>query len=278
MFSSSFVSSAASGVDTSCTVSIARAVDVGRRLRRRGVDAADHLRRRLRRPVLAARVDALRRHREMEVLAGLQARALLEDRLQDLARRARPRRRLEHDDLAALQHRREARARRARCRRGRARAGARAASAGRSGRRAPASPARSRSSRRRGPSSTSCFEPLGADVLDVALAAVQRVDDVRLHVDEEHAAARLAEGGGERHADVARADDGDVVEGLASDTAVKRTGRLRSRSAAWPSPYSGGASAGKRAVVERARRGRRARRACSRRPRPCRPTRCSGAA
>ena len=131
------------------------AVDVGRRLRRGRVDAADDLRRRLRRPVLAARVDALGRHREVEVLAGLQPRALLEDRLQDLARRARPRRRLEHDDLAALQHRREARARRARCRRGRARAGARAASAARSARRAPASPARSRSSRRRGPSSTS---------------------------------------------------------------------------------------------------------------------------
>ena len=104
MFSSSFVSSAASGVDTSTTVSIARAVDVGRALRALGRDPAEHLRRRLRRPVLAARIDALRRHREMEVRRPPSARALLEDRLQHLARRSRPRRRLEHDDLALAQH------------------------------------------------------------------------------------------------------------------------------------------------------------------------------
>ena len=54
-------------------------------------------------------------------------------------------------------------------------------------------------------------EALGRDVLDVALAAVERVDDVRLDVDEQHAAARLGEGHGERQADVAGADDGDVV-------------------------------------------------------------------
>ena len=57
-------------------------------------------------------------------------------------------------------------------------------------------------------------EPLRADVLDVALAAVQRLDDVRLHVDEQHAAAGLAEGRRERDADVAGADHGEVVVGL----------------------------------------------------------------
>ena len=42
----------------------------------------------------------------MEVLAGLEA-GLLEHRDQALARRARVGRRLEHDELAGLQHRRE---------------------------------------------------------------------------------------------------------------------------------------------------------------------------
>ena len=54
-------------------------------------------------------------------------------------------------------------------------------------------------------------KPLAFDVLDVALAPVQRIDDARDDVDEEHPAARLGEGRRERQADVARADDGDVV-------------------------------------------------------------------
>ena len=83
------------------------AVDVGRGLGARGREPADDLRRRLRRPVGAARVDALGRHREVEVLAGLEAAALLEQRLDDLARRAGVRGRLEHDDLPAPQHGRE---------------------------------------------------------------------------------------------------------------------------------------------------------------------------
>ena len=44
----------------------------------------------------------------MEIGSGLQARALLEDRLEDLARRAGPGGRLEHDDLSALQNGSEA--------------------------------------------------------------------------------------------------------------------------------------------------------------------------
>ena len=56
------------------------------------------------------------------------------------------------------------------------------------------------------------FESLGRDVLDVAFAAVQRLDDRVLHVDEQHALAGFGEGGRKRDADVAGADDGDVVE------------------------------------------------------------------
>ena len=115
-----------------------RAVDVGGGLRARGVDPADDLRRRLRRPVLAARVDALGRHREMEVLAGLQAASR--------ARGSAAGPRASCPATSSTRARRPGRAgapargcaRRARCRRGRARAGGRAASAARSAPRAPA--------------------------------------------------------------------------------------------------------------------------------------------
>ena len=57
-------------------------------------------------------------------------------------------------------------------------------------------------------------QPLARDVVDVRLAAVEGGDDALDHVDEEDAAAGLGERGRERHADVARADDGDVVVAL----------------------------------------------------------------
>ena len=79
-------------------------VEVGGPARALGRDPAEHLRRRLRRPVLAPRVDALRRHREEEALAHAEAASLLEDRLEQLARRAGPGRRLEHHELALAQH------------------------------------------------------------------------------------------------------------------------------------------------------------------------------
>ena len=56
-------------------------------------------------------------------------------------------------------------------------------------------------------------QALRADVLDVALAAVESLDDVRLHVDEQHALTGFAEGRRERHTDVAGADHGQVVVG-----------------------------------------------------------------
>ena len=100
MFSRSFVSSAASGDETGWTVSIAARVERGGGGGRALVDPADDLRHGLRRPVLATRVDALGREGEVEVRAGRQAAAPLEDRLHLLARRTRVRRRLEDDEVA----------------------------------------------------------------------------------------------------------------------------------------------------------------------------------
>jgi hypothetical protein len=59
-------------------------------------------------------------------------------------------------------------------------------------------------------------QALARDIGDVRLAAVESGDDVLEHVDDENAAACLGERGGERHAHVARADDGRVVVGALS--------------------------------------------------------------
>src|SRR5581483_373974 len=203
--------------------------------------------RRLRRPVLAARVDAFRGHREMEVLAGLQPGALLEDRLQHLAGRARPGRRLEHDHLAALQHPGEAVRRALDVRQvGLALRGERRRQRDQHGVRL----AHERVVRGGddGAALDERAEPLGGDVLDVALAAVEGVDERRRHVDEEDALPAFGEGGGERQSDVPGADDGDVVEGGARHDAQAYRAAA-TRSAAWPSPYRGGAAAGNRAAA-----------------------------
>ena len=60
------------------------------------------------------------------------------------------------------------------------------------------------------PESTSGFSVSGGHVLDVALAAVDRIDDRLDDVDEHDLLARLREGLRVRHADVAGADDRDV--------------------------------------------------------------------
>src|SRR5207302_4334137 len=73
-----------------------------------GSDPSEHLRRRLRRPVLAARVDPFRRHREEEAFARAKPTPFLEDRLEELAGRARPGRRLEHDELTLAERLRQA--------------------------------------------------------------------------------------------------------------------------------------------------------------------------
>ena len=186
------------------------AVDVRCVLRALRRDPAEHLRRRLRRPVLAARVDALRRHRKMEAGADLQPGTLLEDREQHFPRRPRPCCRLEHDDLPCVQHLRNPARRRLDD--GEVRL-ALAGERGRErdedrlgvlqllvvGRRPYEVPVDER------------LEALALDVLDVALASIQRVDDRLDDVDEEHAAPRFGEGGRKRQPDVARSDDPDVV-------------------------------------------------------------------
>src|SRR6476661_1239097 len=182
----------------------------------------------------ASGVDALGRHRQVKVLSGFQPRALLEDRLQDLARRARPGRRLEDHHLPALEHRRKAPA-------GALDVGKiRLALAGERRRQRDQDRVSLLDLRvvvRRDDEALlgECGEPFRADVLDVALAAVQRVDDGLLHVDEEDAVASLPEGGGKGDTDVPRADDGDVVEALLGH-AAQGYRAAATRSAAWPSP------------------------------------------
>ena len=144
----------------------------------------------------------------MEVLAGLEA-ARLEQRRDPLPRRARVRGRLEHDQLALLEARRDlarrveqdrqvglALGRERRRQRDEDRVGARAAR-------------RSRSSRVTRPASTWRLQHLRGHVLDVALAAVQLRDAVGLDVDQHDGVARVREDASERHADVAGPDDGD---------------------------------------------------------------------
>src|SRR5581483_5083221 len=80
-------------------------------------------------------------------------------------------------------------------------------------------------------------------VLDVALAAVDPVDDVALDVDEEDALAGLGEHLGQREPDVPGSDDRDVGH----DALTLASRAAATRSDACPSPYSGGRSAGIRA-------------------------------
>ena len=59
-------------------------------------------------------------------------------------------------------------------------------------------------------------EPVARYVGDVRLAPVEGGDDVLEHVDEQDGAAGLGERGRERDADIAGADDRDVVVGALS--------------------------------------------------------------
>ncbi len=142
----------------------------------------------------------------MEVLAGLEARALLEQRLDDLARRAGIRGRLEHDELTGLQplcdvpdrarDDREVRLALLRQRR-RERDQDRVGVAELVVVRRRADP----------PLLDERRERLGRDVLDVARALVDPVDDALLDVDQDDVVAGLCEDLRQRQADVARPDD-----------------------------------------------------------------------
>ena len=64
---------------------------------------------------------------------------------------------------------------------------------------------------------------------------LMRVDEPGLDVDDQHLAAGLGEGDGERQADVAGADHGDVV-GERFGHGGQGYRAAATRSAAWPSP------------------------------------------
>ncbi len=74
-------------------------------------------------------------------------------------------------------------------------------------------------------------ERLGGHVLDVALAAPESRDPRLVDVDEDHLAARLGEDMRERHADIARADDRDLVlrRGRSTGRCGARVSALRTR-------------------------------------------------
>src|SRR5581483_6784749 len=206
---------------------------------RLGVEPSDDLRRRLRRPVRPARIDALRREGEMEVGAGLQPAARLEQRLQHLAGRARIGGRLEDDEMALRQMRRDVAGgaldvAQVRLALGREWRGNRDDDGG-----AVADDAEI-GRRRYEPGVDEPFQIVGMDVLDVALAAVDPVDDRLLDVDENDALACVGERLRMRHADVAGPDDRDLRIHAAARLAA-------TRAAAAPSPYSCGRSFGIRA-------------------------------
>ena len=186
------------------------AVEGGRGLGRRVVDATDHLRHASRCVVGATGVDALRRVGEEEVPAGDEPALRFEDREQLVAGRARVRRRLEHDEVTrseppadlprGAQDDREI---------GLALPGERGRECdqdrvgvaedvvvGRRGERAVAD--------------EPC-EHVARDVLDVALAGVDLRNTFGDDVDEHDRASGLGEHLRERQPDVPGADDADVV-------------------------------------------------------------------
>ena len=161
-----------------------------------------------------------------------QPRAALEDRQHLVAGRARVRRRLEHDEVARAQPRRDLLGRRAhdrevglallrerRRQRDQDRVGL--AQLVVVGRRAQAALL------------DELLQLLARDVLDVALAAVQLRDALGADVDEQHRAPGVGEDLGERHADIAGADDCDVTM---HSGAIVPPSTAAIRSEACPSP------------------------------------------
>ncbi len=135
---------------------------------------------------------------------------MLEDRQQHLFRRARPRRRLEDDDLSLTQYSGDLPRRRlddgeVRLALTREWRGQRDQNRVRL---AQLLVARGRVDE---PALDERSQPLARDVGNVRLAAVESGDDIFDHVDEEDATVGLGERGRQRHADVSGADDCDVV-------------------------------------------------------------------
>ena len=176
----------------------------GARLR----DPADDLRHVLRRPVHTARIDPLRRERQVEVLTHLEP-GRFEPRQHLFSGRPGIRRRLEHDEMSLAQpfrdllrgcvHDREVRLALLRERRRQ-----------RDQDRVSIAQLVVVGGRTQEVSVDEALQHLRRDVLDVALAPVQLRNTSGVALDEEHAAARLGEHLGKRDADVAGSDNGNV--------------------------------------------------------------------
>ena len=206
MFSSSFASSAASGVERTTTSSQISRVELAGALGAGLGHAADQLRRGPDRVVGAAGVDPLRREGEVELLAGRHP-GLLEDRQQPLPGGARVGGRLEHHELARPQDLGEriggidqvGEVRFARARQRRRDADDHRVAGlelGVVARRLELAAERS--------------QRLVGDVLDVAAAGGERLDLARVGVEADHLVTHLGESDREGQADVAEADNPDL--------------------------------------------------------------------
>ena len=223
-FSSSFVSSAASGVETGDDGVADRGVEVAGALEALGRVSADDLRGRAHGVVGAPRVDALGRERHVEVAAGGQPR-LLQERHEALAGGAGIGRGLEHHELAALQHARHAGGgAEQRAQVGLAVAGQRRGHADDHG----VAARQLRVARGREQPVADLGERLVGDVLHVALAALEPRDlrDVRVHA--HHRMTRLAERDGQWQADVPHTDDANLHESKVGPLPGYRTRRTAS--------------------------------------------------
>jgi hypothetical protein len=210
------------------------AVQLGSGLGRGLVDPADDLRGRPCGEVSAARIDALGREREMEPVARLQP-ALLEQRLEDVARRPGVGRRLEHDEMAGMEVGGDRTCRALDVRQIGIALGGKRRGDGDHDRIRPRDHAEIGCGAH-GARLDERLQPLRGDVADVALAAVDRVHDVLEDVHENDLLACLGEGLGVRHADVAGADHSDVVAGVRAHSGREAYRAAATRSAARPSP------------------------------------------
>ncbi len=166
----------------------------------------------------------------MEVAAGLEP-ASLEDRLEELSRRPRICRRLQDDELALPQAGRDLRRRAPDDRKvGLALAGERRRQGDEDG-----IHLLQRVVVGRGGDSIGIHELLQlarGNVVDVALPAVDAVDDVLIDVDQNDRLARVGEHPRERHADVSSPDDRDVRPHPAEGYLCRSVATLRTRAGA----------------------------------------------
>ena len=206
MFSSSLVSSADSGVETATTSSQTSLVELDGPAQALVGQPADDLGRVAQRVVGAARVDPLGREGEEEVAPGRQA-GLLQQRGEALARGAGVGGRLEHHQLARLQHVGERRAgvdQRLQIRlavggqrrRHRHHDGVDLGQVG--------------VARRRGEALRDRLQALVGDVLDVRGPLVERPDHAGVDVHAHHVVPRLREGDDQRQTHVPKPDYSDL--------------------------------------------------------------------